>query len=708
MTRLGLGVALLGALLVGACSDGGTHHLADGGGDDAPIDGPPILSDRDHDGVPDATDNCPDLVNPNQVDTDHDGLGDVCDDDADNDGIANANDNCPLVANADQTDTDGDGQGDVCDGDKDGDGVADGSDNCPEATNADQLDTDGDGIGDACDPDADNDTILNANDNCPLSSNVNQSDVDDDGIGDVCDPDADNDGLANGSDNCPLVANADQADSDEDGVGDACDNCAVVGNADQADTDSDGVGDACDNCPSNANPDQSDVDDDGLGDVCDPDADNDGIPNATDNCPLVFNADQADQDDDGIGDACDDDIDGDTVPNVTDNCPTTPNANQTDSDSNGIGDACQDTDGDGVLDTVDNCPLLSNVSQADFDSDGVGDACDNCPGVANPDQADADGDHVGDACVVFNPPVVSSTITGGGLASAGVGWAGRSGNPQTQATVDVEGIPQGATIVSAFAYWGVIGAEMTTVTLDGTDLVGTLVGTTPDTCWNIGLNFMYRADVTALITGNGPHVFTHFFSETDLVKDGQGASILVVYKDPSDSRHNFIAIRDGGVGYIGGSTVTQTIDGFTLGAGFDAATVINVVADGQAFPEDMTIDGTAFGNGNPFGGAQGDFWDNRVDDVAATLAGGATSVATTVSSTNDCLAWEVNALWIQNVDGTVSTLRAKAHPKPVAPTHEVHPQVTAPNRGGVFHGKPSVPKHAPAGRAVNGRVVRGG
>jgi subtilisin family serine protease len=80
--------------------------------------------------------------------------------DNDNDGIDNLADNCPDVANADQTDTDGDGIGDACDSfpldannDVDGDGISGHVDNCPATPNADQLDTDSDGIGDACDTD---------------------------------------------------------------------------------------------------------------------------------------------------------------------------------------------------------------------------------------------------------------------------------------------------------------------------------------------------------------------------------------------------------------------------------------------------------------------------------------------------------------------------------------------------------------------------
>lgn len=78
--------------------------------------------DTDNDGIPDSSDNCRLVYNPNQLDTDRDGLGDVCDQnnntsftDSDGDGIADRYDNCRLVWNANQADSDTDGIGDVCD-----------------------------------------------------------------------------------------------------------------------------------------------------------------------------------------------------------------------------------------------------------------------------------------------------------------------------------------------------------------------------------------------------------------------------------------------------------------------------------------------------------------------------------------------------------------------------------------------------------------
>lgn len=66
--------------------------------------------------------------------------GHLDDPDRDHDGIANDADNCPDVANPDQADEDGDGRGDICDP-------------CPIAMDGPTLDDpDGDGVTGPCDP----------------------------------------------------------------------------------------------------------------------------------------------------------------------------------------------------------------------------------------------------------------------------------------------------------------------------------------------------------------------------------------------------------------------------------------------------------------------------------------------------------------------------------------------------------------------------
>ena len=94
--------------------------------------------------------------------------------DTDGDGVLDVSDNCPNVSNSGQLNTDGDGQGDACDptpnGDADGDGVDNLADNCPNNFNSNQAD--GDGVGDACD-------------NAPNDSNPGQEDGDADGVGGV-------------------------------------------------------------------------------------------------------------------------------------------------------------------------------------------------------------------------------------------------------------------------------------------------------------------------------------------------------------------------------------------------------------------------------------------------------------------------------------------------------------------------------------------
>ena len=251
-----------------------------------------------------ANDNCPDVYNPDQVDSDNDGRGDACDlcnstllpyEDLDDDCIPDVSDNCSCPTAVVDALTD-------CDLSNDSGfilppaaGFCFGVSGCVQYANPDQADFDGDGLGDACDPDDDNDGLTDiiettgANRTDPLDA-----DSDDDGLMDGQE-DANHNGALDAGETDP-----NDTDSDDDGLTDGCEvNGGNPTNPLDADSDDDGLTDGTEdanpNCaldPGETNPNDPDSDHDKL---------NDGIEVANDTDPL-----DADSDDDGV-------IDGEDV-----------------------------------------------------------------------------------------------------------------------------------------------------------------------------------------------------------------------------------------------------------------------------------------------------------------------------------------------------------------------------------------------------------
>lgn len=208
--------------------------------------------DKDHDGVWDKLDMCPNTPRGVQVDS----VG--CPLDEDHDGVPDYLDYCvgtPIEAHG-HVDADG------CPLDSDGDGVEDYRDKCPNTPEAAWGKVDSVG----CPIDSDGDGVPDYLDQCP--------DTPAEAIGKV-------DSLG-----CPI-------DSDKDGVPDYLDECpntpeAARGNVDQRgcpiDSDGDGVADFMDECPNTPIAAAGKVDEKG----CELDSDGDGVPDYQDECPFVI------------------------------------------------------------------------------------------------------------------------------------------------------------------------------------------------------------------------------------------------------------------------------------------------------------------------------------------------------------------------------------------------------------------------------------
>lgn len=291
-------------------------------------------------------------------------------DDEDGDGIDYAEDNCPDIANADQVNSDYDFEGDACDNDDDDDGLPDDLEatlgtNSSDSSDA-YLDSDNDGHGNLAEfllgSDPNNDesipTLVTSSlldfTQEPLSTAVHttpnwlwygfdaQPAHNDGRLGyvvaklDVAVAPTETSSVrlklplsfevdyeVNGVALDEVFLRRDMSDYDPAtyvyipvNAGSSIITLRYVGNSDgftiseltlEADSDNDGIMDADDNCPNDTNSDQQNYDNDLLGNVCDTDDDNDGLPDDLEN-QLGTNSENSDD--------ATEDLDGDNYNNL--------------------------------------------------------------------------------------------------------------------------------------------------------------------------------------------------------------------------------------------------------------------------------------------------------------------------------------------------------------------------------------------------------
>jgi gliding motility-associated-like protein len=219
----------------------------------------------------------------------------------------------------------------------------------------------------------------------------------------------------------------------------------------------------------------------------------------------------------------------------------------------------------------------------------------------------------------------------------------RGGYPGTgfPTTLTISGIPACASIVQAYAYWGVsTGTNNTNYTFNGTPGNATLIGTGPDKCWGLGGSSNYRADVTALVTGNGVYTLDCGTGANDT----DGATLIIIYTDPSVAYEGTLILDDGCQVNTSGGQETHTMTGFSACATATQAHGFWVTGDQQPVtPPQHTVD---VGTGSQV--FSNDFWN--FDIVNTTVTNGQNSmVYTNTPGPGDCYAIILAGLYYQTV-----------------------------------------------------------
>jgi hypothetical protein len=251
------------------------------------------------------------------------------------------------------------------------------------------------------------------------------------------------------------------------------------------------------------------------------------------------------------------------------------------------------------------------------------------------------------------------TINGNQISATNVdvgefGFGGMRGNGT--GTMTVSGVS--GPVVRAFLYWHgpTNSADPTAnaaVTFNGTSVTGTNIGISGDNCWGFANSQSYRADVTALVTGNGSYSLANF---TKANADVNGVSLIVFYNDGNPANDRNVVLWNGNDSNVASSYDgigwDQTITGVPYAGG--SASLDFVVSDGQLFTDDALVlngqtlvpTGLIFqGNSTPSGpfNANGDLWDVKSFDITNFLTQGTNNLHLTTGLASDCLSLVVLA-----------------------------------------------------------------
>jgi hypothetical protein len=210
----------------------------------------------------------------------------------------------------------------------------------------------------------------------------------------------------------------------------------------------------------------------------------------------------------------------------------------------------------------------------------------------------------------------------------------------------INALPGCAEIDTAFLWFELLGTTPPAPVITLTNPQGNsisvqsqLVGSSIDVCWGMNGTHVYRADVTSIISTNGTYTISGIPVSASLSNvDAEGATLLIVYKDPSVSYTGTLLIDDGAATVAGGQ-LSHTMTGISACATSTSANAFLMVGDLQF--DDIISFGL---NAVPF---QYNWW-NYIVDSTVQISALQNSFTYSMYSAGDCYTFAVAGLYFQN------------------------------------------------------------
>lgn len=226
------------------------------------------------------------------------------------------------------------------------------------------------------------------------------------------------------------------------------------------------------------------------------------------------------------------------------------------------------------------------------------------------------------------------------------------------AGITISGLPTGCnTILKAFLYGDASGNGVAvTATVVNPASVSTafpmsIIGVGPDKCWSYSGSYSYRADITTAITGNGTYMVSGLPTNPPTSgNDFDGATILIIYADPTQTYTGHMTIADGADVAAPSASITNNISIPAACANSTYADGIMIVGDLQGIANTPMRFNSAASNFT-FAAASNLTW-NVVQATANPVTAGQTSAIFGATNSGDCYNIVASALYYRTTCNT--------------------------------------------------------